>query len=43
MFDIFLDKMKLPAILLSSQEVLVIMIVTAIVVFVVARGRRGGK
>ena len=43
MFDIFLEKMKSPAILLSSQEVLVIMIVTAIVVFVVARGRRGGK
>ena len=43
MFDIFLDKMESPAILLSSQEVLVIMIVTAIVVFVVSRGRRGGK
>jgi hypothetical protein len=43
MFDIFLDNMKSPAILLSSQEVLVIMIVTAIVVFVVSRGRRGGK
>lgn len=42
MFEV-LDKVRLPAIMLSSQEVLVIVIVTAIVVFVVARGRRSGK
>lgn len=43
MFEMFLDKMKLPAVMLSSQEVLVIVVVTAIVVFVVARGRRGPR